>query len=103
MVGGYKTGREGERKIAAELRKSGFKVTLAPGSRGAADVLGSKGQHKVAVQVKTSRGGKPKKPTAEEIRRLRRFADRTGAVPAVASVQLPGTRAKRRPARARRK
>ena len=96
-----RTGKQGEQKVATALRKQGFKTKLSEGSRGPADVLAKKGQVKVAVQVKTSRGGRPKKPTTQEVQRLQRLAAVTGAVPAVARVRLPKTRAKRQAAKPR--
>jgi len=85
-----KTGREGEQKVAAALRNQGFKPKLSTGSRGPADVIAQKGPEKLLVQVKTSRGGTPTKPSAEEQRRLQALAGATGAVPAVARVSLSG-------------
>ena len=89
MANRTKTGQKGERAVAQTLNKRGFKTKLSPGSRGPADVTARKGGTKLAIQVKSSEGGKPKNPSPREKTRLGAMANATGAVPVVAQVTFP--------------
>ncbi len=81
-------GLRAEQKVAKSLRGHGAKVDPSPGSLGASDlnVRFSSGR-KWVVQVKATRKGSAKNPTANEVRRLKNVATRKGATPVIAKVQ----------------
>lgn len=87
MTNKYKYGRSKEKLIAKDLTSKGSKVTLNPGSRGAAD-LTAKFQNKTwKVQVKSSRVGTPKSPNSIDLGRLKGLATKSKATPVIAKVK----------------
>ena len=87
MPNQYKYGRAKEQLVARKLRARGAKSRLSPGSRGPADLkckfpAGTKWN----VQVKSTRKGQPKAPSAKELGRLKSKATKIGATPVVAKV-----------------
>jgi Holliday junction resolvase len=84
-------GQRQELKVARQLRGHGAKVTISPGSKGAADVKANFPSGKSwNVQVKSSRTGIPAYPSAKELGRLKISASRIGATPVVARVTQKG-------------
>lgn len=83
----YEYGREKELKIARSLRGKGASVKVSKGSKGAADLKAtfSTGR-KWNVQVKASRKGTPASPSAQDLKRLKQSATKSGATPVVAKV-----------------
>lgn len=86
-----KYGIQKEKKIANVFKKSGAKVELSPGSRGAADLkvkfaTGTKWN----VQVKSTRKGEAAMPSPKDLGRLKISASRTGATAVVARVSPEG-------------
>ena len=84
-------GHRQEQKVARQLRGHGAKVTMSPGSRGAADLKVSFSSGRSwNVQVKSSRSGTAASPSAKELGRLKISASRSGATPVVAKVTPKG-------------
>jgi len=86
-----KYGISKEKKIANAFKKSGAKVEVSPGSRGAADLkvkfaTGTKWN----VQVKSTRSGEAGMPSAKDLGRLKISASRSKATPVVARVSPKG-------------
>ena len=85
-------GRRQEQKVARQLRSHGAKVSMSPGSRGAADLKARFPSGKSwNVQVKSSRSGTPASLSAKELGRLKISASRSTATPVVAKVTQKGT------------
>jgi len=85
-------GRRQEHKVARQLRGHGAKVSMSPGSRGAADLKARFHSGKSwNVQVKSSRSGTPASPSARDLGRLKISASRSSATPVVAKVTPKGT------------
>lgn len=85
-------GRRQEHKVARQLRGHGAKVSMSPGSRGAADLKARFPSGKSwNVQVKSSRSGTPASPSARDLGRLKISASRSSATPVVAKVTPKGT------------
>jgi Holliday junction resolvase len=74
MTNLYRKGRIAEGKIAERLRNKGYYVRQSGGSRGPADLVATKGQTKLYVQVKS--GSASLDSTGR--RRLRSLARRRG-------------------------
>jgi hypothetical protein len=84
-------GRRQELKVARQLRGHGAKVSMNPGSRGAADLKARFASGKSwNVQVKSSKAGTPASPSAKDLGRLKISASRSGATPVVAKVTPKG-------------
>ena len=87
----YAYGREQEEKVARSLRGKGAKVTLSPGSKGAADEVAEfPGGTTWKVQVKSSATGSPASPSRKDLGRLKQSATKTGATPVIAEVTPEG-------------
>ena len=87
----YDFGREQEERVARSLRARGAKVTLSPGSRGAADLEAEFSTGTIwKVQVKASAGGTPASPSPQDLGRLKQSSTKTGATPIVAEVTPEG-------------
>ena len=86
----YTLGREQEEKVARSLRARGAKVSLSPGSRGAADLTAEFPTKTWKVQVKASEGDAPASPSPKDLGRLKQSATKTGAIPVVAKVTPAG-------------
>jgi hypothetical protein len=85
-------GSRQEQKVARQLRGHGAKVSMSPGSRGAADLKARFPSGKSwNVQVKSSRSGTPASPSAKDLGRLKISASRSSATPVVAKVTPKGT------------
>lgn len=83
----YSFGREQEKKIARSLRGKGAKVTLSPGSRGAADLTAKfPTGTKWKIQSKASKKGTPTFPSPKDLGRLKQSATKSNATPVVAKV-----------------
>lgn len=83
----YSFGREQEKKIARSLRGKGAKVTLSPGSRGAADLTAEfPTGTKWKIQSKASKKGTPTSPSAKDLGRLKQSSTKSNATPVVAKV-----------------
>ena len=86
-----KYGIEKEKKIASTLKRMGAKVDTSSGSRGAADLkVKFPTGRKWAIQVKSTRSGKPAKPSTKDLGRLKISASKSGATPVVALVSPKG-------------
>jgi hypothetical protein len=80
-----------ELKVARQLRGHGAKVSISPGSRGAADLKARfPSGRSWNVQVKSSRSGAPASPSARDLGRLKISANRSAATPVVAKVTPKG-------------
>ena len=85
-------GSRQEHKVARQLRGHGAKVSMSPGSRGAADLKAKfPSGRSWNVQVKSSRSGTAASPSAKELGRLKISASRSNATPVVAKVTPKGT------------
>lgn len=83
----YEYGRQQEERVARSLRGLGAKVTLSPGSKGAADITAEFPNGPTwKIQVKSSEGGNPNSPSAKDLGRLKQSATKSGATPVVAKV-----------------
>ena len=88
----YNYGRRQENRVAQSLRSRGAKVSISPGSRGAADLTARFSASRTwKVQVKSSRGCSPTSPCARDVGRLKISASRSRATPVVAKVTSRGT------------
>jgi Holliday junction resolvase len=87
----YKYGREKEKKVAKILRSKGAMVELSEASKGAADLFVKyPTRTKWVVQVKSTRTGNAASPSADEMNRLKRLADKIKATAVVAKVSPEG-------------
>jgi hypothetical protein len=87
----YNYGRRQENRVAQSLRSKGAKVTVSPGSRGAADLTARFSPSRTwKVQVKSSRGCSPASPCARDIGRLKISASRSNATPVISKVTPRG-------------
>lgn len=87
----YEEGREQEEKVARSLRARGAKVTLSPGSKGAADLVADFPSGSTwKTQVKSSKKGSPAWPSPKDLGRLKQGATKTNATPIVAEVTPEG-------------
>ena len=83
----YDFGREQEERIARSLRPRGAKVSLSPGSKGAADLTAEFPSGTTwKIQSKASRKGQPALPSPKDMGRLKQSATKSGATPVVAEV-----------------
>lgn len=78
-------GREAEFLVASYLKLKGWDIIPSPSSRGAADMVASKGPAKWCIQVKASM--KSPRIRSEEISRLMAYASSVKGIPVFASVQ----------------
>jgi Holliday junction resolvase len=78
-------GREAEFVVASYLRSRGWSIALSPSSRGAADIVASKGKSLWCIQVKAS----TKSPHIKsgELKRLREYASSNNGKAVFATVQ----------------
>ncbi len=86
-----KYGIKKETKIANAFKRSGAKVDISPGSRGASDLkvkfpTGTKWN----IQVKSTRKGKAAMPSAKDLGRLKISASRSGSTAVVAQISPEG-------------
>ena len=87
----YSYGREQEEKIARSLRGEGAKVTLSPGSRGAADLTAEfPTGTKWKIQSKASKKGTPASPSTKDLGRLKQSSTKSKATAVVAKVTPEG-------------
>lgn len=87
----YSFGREQEEKIARSLRGKGAKVTLSPGSRGAADLTAEFPTGTTwKIQSKASKEGTPASPSPKDLGRLKQSATKSSATPVIAKVTPEG-------------
>lgn len=87
----YSFGREQEEKIARSLRAKGAKVTLSPGSRGAADLTAKFPTGTTwKIQSKASKKGIPASPSPKDLGRLKQSATKSSATPVIAEVTPEG-------------
>lgn len=83
----YSFGRKQEGKIARSLRGRGAKVTLSPGSKGAADLTAEfPTGTKWKIQSKASQKGIPSSPSRKDLGRLKQSATKSKATPVIAKV-----------------
>lgn len=87
----YSYGREQEERIVHSLKVKGAKVTLSPGSRGAADLTAefSTGT-KWRIQSKASEKGTPASLSSKDLGRLKQSSTKCGATPVIAKVTPEG-------------
>ena len=91
MTKQYKYGRSKEQKVAQSLRNRGAKVSLSPGSKGAADLVAKfPSGTKWNVQVKSTRSGSASTPSTQDLGRLKQSASKSNATPVVAKVSPDG-------------
>ena len=81
----YRDGIIAEMNVKQMLEELGWTCTLSAGSRGPADIIATRLDVKLAVQVKLRKDTKCT-ITSSEINRLVKFAESIGAVPIVAVV-----------------
>jgi hypothetical protein len=85
-------GRRQEYKVANQLRCRGAKVSMSPGSRGAADLKAHFPSGRCwNVQVKSSRSVRASSPSRKDLGRLKCSASRSNATPVIAQVTRKGT------------
>jgi len=87
----YAFGIRQENKVANVYKSQGYTVKQSPGSRGAADLICTKGSTTHYVQVKATRGGGTPYISSSEVGRLKSTATRNDATAVVAKVNSSGT------------
>ncbi len=91
LMNNTRYGRRQEHKVARQLRGHGAKVSMSPGSRGAADLkVRFHSGRSWNVQVKSSRSRTAASPSAKELGRLKISANRSAATPVIAEVTPKG-------------
>ena len=91
LMNNTRYGRRQEHKVARQLRGHGAKVSMSPGSRGAADLkVRFHSGRSWNVQVKSSRSRTAASPSAKELGRLKISASRSDATPVIAEVTPKG-------------
>jgi Holliday junction resolvase len=87
--GSYQYGRAPGKAVAGLLRRQGYDVELASGSRGACDIWANKGRDRLCIQVKSTRDPDASRwpLPADEDAALRQRARRTGRTPVLAWVK----------------
>jgi|SRR5690554_4360406 len=81
----YESGRNAEKKVAAQLRRHGASVTSSPRSRGAADLVAKFPGRQWMVQVKSGENP-PSQLHGTEKQRLNSTATRRNSTPVLARV-----------------
>lgn len=89
----YRSGRNAEQKVAAQLRRAGASVTTSPGSRGAADLIAKFPTKTWAVQVKAGKNP-PQTLNGTPQQRLNQKGTKTNATPVLATVTKDGVQYK---------
>jgi Holliday junction resolvase-like predicted endonuclease len=81
-----KVGAEGERLVATELQKHGFRTHTDTKQSGSTDIIAEREDRRLRVQVKSSTSSYPSNPTPQEITNINNVATGEGSEPWLARV-----------------